>query len=299
VACSSPDGLAYCGMKKLNGIPSPRASTAGKPNVWFARQSSFPETGLRLYCFPWSGASSSVFRSWADRMPSHIDVVPVQLPGRGSRSSEPPSVRLAPLARQISLALEAELSDYPNSRIALYGHSFGSLLAYETASWLETRGIYPELVVLSGSRPPTVAPRHQLHQLPDKDLLIKIELMGGIRPERLRNVEFLDYLMPLVRADLTACETHRSAEKTGLRSPVAAWAGNDDWYAPQEDTMQWRWLAKQDFRHRLFNGGHFFIADEGQTIAAFLEDLAWASACSPRPKLARSSNLSGVSSRAQ
>jgi surfactin synthase thioesterase subunit len=232
-----------------------------------------PRPTLRLFCFPWSGASASAFHSWAAAMPDEIELVGVQLPGRGDRREEPASTRLAPVARQVARALRMELNEAPGP-FAFFGHSLGAMLAHQVAFRLEAHGHRPQLVVLSGSRAPHRPPRVPLHRLDDADLLGALERFGGMSA-RARDPEFLSYFLPLVRADLTAVETHQPAEPGSLCSPVSAWAGADDWYAPPEEVERWRCLAGSACRSRVFNGGHFFAGNLARTRAALLDDLAW------------------------
>ena len=90
----------------------------------------FPDTdgGLRLYCLPHAGGSASTFRPWIGRLPG-VSVLPVQYPGRETRLSEPPHHRVPELAAELAAALLADTQDTP---YAVYGHSFGGLLAYRT-----------------------------------------------------------------------------------------------------------------------------------------------------------------------
>ena len=44
---------------------------------------------LDLYCLPCAGASASVYLRWRRRLPAWIDVLPLELPGRGMRLGEP------------------------------------------------------------------------------------------------------------------------------------------------------------------------------------------------------------------
>jgi surfactin synthase thioesterase subunit len=236
-----------------------------------------PAASLRLFCFPWSGASASSFRELALGMPDEIEAMALQLPGRGSRRDEAAVDRLAPLARQIVRALDVELGDRPGP-FALFGHSFGALLAYEVARRLEASGRRPELVVLSGSRAPARAPRVVLHPMGDAELLAALHRMGGTKTSRMQDAKFLDYFLPLVRTDLTACETFRPAHGT-LRCPVSVWGGSDDWYARPEDVTRWRQFAGAAFRSQIFDGGHFFTNDEAVVRAGLLADLEWSRGC--------------------
>ena len=58
----------------------------------------------RLFCLPPAGAGPSLYRPWAGRHAAHVEVVPVSLPGRESRISEPLSVSLDALAELVQEA---------------------------------------------------------------------------------------------------------------------------------------------------------------------------------------------------
>jgi surfactin synthase thioesterase subunit len=251
--------------------PDPVDTPAGR---YLVRLEARPEASLRLFCFPWSGATASVYREWATSLPEEIETIAVQLPGRSCRLAEAPLDRLAPLARQIVQAIDLELRERPG-RFALFGHSLGAMLAYEVARRLVAAKRYPDLAVLSASRAPARAPRVVLHRLGDADLLAALERMGGTSPGRLRDPKFLDYFLPLVRTDLTAVERFRPAIHTTLPFPVSVWAGSEDWYAHPEDVSRWHQIAGGAYHSRIFDGGHFFNADLAAATTAILADLRW------------------------
>ncbi len=43
-----------------------------------------PQASLRLFCFPYAGSSSLIFRTWASSLPKNIEICPVELPGTGN-----------------------------------------------------------------------------------------------------------------------------------------------------------------------------------------------------------------------
>jgi medium-chain acyl-[acyl-carrier-protein] hydrolase len=243
---------------------------AGGPIRYFRERRR--DVPIRLFCFPWSGAGASAFRPLASSMPDYIEPLGIQLPGRGDRRGEPTCRSLQPLARDITGAVHRELSDRPG-RFAFYGHSFGALMAYEVACGLSNAGWHPELAVFSGSRAPNRPPRVVLHTGSDARLLSELKRMGGLKSARMHDIEFLNYFLPLVRADLTTVETYRPAFTSRLHCPVSVWAGSEDWYAPPEDTAWWHDLAGSTYRSRMFGGGHFFINDVDAVTAALLSDL--------------------------
>jgi medium-chain acyl-[acyl-carrier-protein] hydrolase len=264
-------------MNQLIAVrPADRADACA--DRWLVRMEPRPTAPLRLYCFPWSGATASVYRAWGSTLPDAIETVAVQLPGRSHRRDETSVDRLAPLAHEVAYAIEADLDERP-ARFALFGHSFGALLGYEVARRLASAGRYPDLAVLSASRAPARPPRIVLHRLADADLLAALERMGGTTSARLNDQSFLDYFLPLVRADLTACETFRPALDTRLPFPVSVWAGSEDWYAHPEDVSRWHQVAGAGYRSRLFDGGHFFNSDLDAVSTAIIEDLEWSRRC--------------------
>jgi surfactin synthase thioesterase subunit len=248
---------------------------AAPPDLWLARLNSHPDAQLRLYCFNWSGAGASAFLPLATSVPGGIEVAAVQLPGRGARRRETARTRLAPLAVLTARAIQADLAARP-CRFALLGHSYGTLMAYATARRLEACGLWPELAILSGSRIPSALPLALLHQLDDTRLTRQLGRMGGMSPDRLADPRFMSHFLPVVRADLTACETYQPAGAQPLRCAVSSWAGTDDWYAPSGEVARWEQQAGFLYRHREFEGGHFFItADQAATTDALLDDLDW------------------------
>ncbi len=60
-------------------MPGLSRNTRSKPN---------PQARFRLFCFPYAGGGASLFRHWANRLPSEIEVYAVQLSGREDRLAE-------------------------------------------------------------------------------------------------------------------------------------------------------------------------------------------------------------------
>src|SRR5689334_14969295 len=94
---------------------------------WFRRYRRVTDPRLRLVCFPHAGGSASAYRSWAALLPSDVDMLAVQYPGRQDRLAEPCLVAMEQLTDAIVTAL-APLCDRP---LALFGHSMGASLAHE------------------------------------------------------------------------------------------------------------------------------------------------------------------------
>src|SRR5439155_1489615 len=103
---------------------------------WLPYRKARPDARIRLFCFAYAGGTASMFRGWQERLPSHVEVCAVQLPGRESRIHEPPMTRMNQLVDSL-VPVIAPLLDRP---FALFGYSLGAAIAFETA-----RGIKREL----------------------------------------------------------------------------------------------------------------------------------------------------------
>ena len=93
----------------------------------------------RLVCFPHAGGSATFYFPLSRALAPSMEVLAVQYPGRQDRRAEPCIDSIDGLADEIVDALRP-LTDRP---MALFGHSMGAVLAYETARSWEALGHAP------------------------------------------------------------------------------------------------------------------------------------------------------------
>lgn len=43
----------------------------------------------KLFCLPYAGSSCNIYYPWKSKFPSSIEIVPIELAGRGKRFDEP------------------------------------------------------------------------------------------------------------------------------------------------------------------------------------------------------------------
>jgi medium-chain acyl-[acyl-carrier-protein] hydrolase len=214
-----------------------------------------PEPLLRLYCFPYAGGGAWLFRDWGEHLPESTEVVGVELPGRGTRMAEKPATRLAPLAEELADRLAAR--DGP---FALFGHSYGGLLAFEVARALRRRGRTPRHLFVSATAPPHLCrPARRLHQLDREAFLRELVRLNGMPPEILADSAFLERVLKPVRADLEAFETHHFTPGTPLACPITAFGGTRDPSVTRRQLEQWAVHTDAGFALQMLPGDHFFV----------------------------------------
>lgn len=230
---------------------------------WLYRPAPRRFPSIRLFCFPYAGVGASVFRQWSAGLPSEFDVCAVQLPGRTARMAEPPIASIPVLVDGIVTAITSYL-DIP---FIFFGHSMGATLAAEVTRELARRGApLPRYLIVSARRPPHMAdPQSPLRNLSDTEFVEEvIRRYGGIPTEILHEKDILALLLPALRADIAALETHRPPRRAPLPCPIVAFGGSDDALTSRTHLEAWREETTSNFEICIFPGGHFYL-DSGRT----------------------------------
>ena len=190
-------------------------------------------------------------------------------PGRETRFSEPIPLRLEEYVEPIAEALRS-LDDVP---FAIFGHSMGGTLAFETARFhRETGRPLPLRLFISSRRAPSL-PRagEPDHLLPDQELLEVVRRRwGGFPPEVERYPDVVSMALRVLRADLRALETYDSGVTPPLPVPISALGGDGDPSLPVEDLVPWERETSADFELRVFPGDHRYLEKERSALLTHL-----------------------------
>lgn len=238
---------------------------------WFSVLSAGTKPpALRLYCFPHAGAGHTVFQHWRALLADDIELALVKLPGRGARFSEPQAHSLVELAE--CLAAEIVQVNGEGEEFALFGHSMGALLAFETARVLQHLGLPPTRLLVSGRTAPVAQGwRERLSDLPDAAFLEVIRSMNGLPQALIDNVEWLELFLPIIRADFALCEDYRYRPGPPLACPIDVLAGRDDASVPLPLLDGWAGETRASCQTRLFAGGHFFLFEQQTELLTLIE----------------------------
>jgi len=223
---------------------------------------------LRLFCFPYAGASATVFYHWPRGLPPGVEVWAVQLPGRGARFRERPFCRLEELLDDLLPALLPGL----RQPFVFFGHSMGALLAFETTRRLRRLGAALPVRLLVSARPAPALPpaRAPIHQLADQEFLEELRFIGGTPEEAMDNPELMKLVLPSVRADFALVETYAYQDEPPLTTPITACGGVEDKRVPRDLLDGWRVETVGEFTLELFPGGHFYLNTDKQALLARL-----------------------------
>ncbi len=212
---------------------------------------------LRLFCFPYAGGSSHVFRQWPQKLPADIEVCAVEPQGRGTRMREKPFTNLFELVD----AAAGALAPYMDRPFALFGHSMGAMISFELARYLRRTGRKePMHLFLSACRAPQFADtRAVTYDLPDPDFIEELRRLKGTPAEVLDHPELLQLILPLLRADFGITQTYMHRPETPLSCPLTIFGGLEDDDATRENLNPWRAHTTAGFSLHMLPGDHFFL----------------------------------------
>ena len=250
-----------------------RKAVLDRKSPWLPCRPSATPARLRLFCLPHAGGGANDYRAWSASVPASVQICPILLPGRETLYSEPPYTDFDLLTD----VLVRELRPHLDLPYAVFGHSMGALLAFESVRrFVQTGAPAPLWLFVSGRRAPDSAPDPQpLHALTDPEFLDQLNLIyKGIPDELLDNPEILEVFLPTLRADVSVVESYHFEKSSALDCPISAFAGEADSSVTWQQLLAWKLQTRCQFAAHIFPGGHFYPREPLlRSIAATLDKL--------------------------
>lgn len=227
---------------------------------------------FKLFCFPFAGGSSTSYNFLKKLLEPDIQVIPIELPGHGRRFNEPLLDSIDEMSEDAYHQLSEELGDTP---FAFFGHSMGTLIAYQVSQKLQRRAKpLPEILFMSGRKPPFLSVDRVRYRLENEELLKELSIMGGITQEFLDSEELMALFLPIIRTDLKAVETYDyTEEKTIFDIKIHVLNGIDDPYTDINSMALWKLYSSKSCEVHNFPGGHFFIHEQPNNFKEFFNGL--------------------------
>jgi surfactin synthase thioesterase subunit len=259
-----------------------------RANRWLVMVGPRASARLRLFCFPFAGGGSAVYRSWADCIDPTIEVVAVEPPGRLGRIGEPPIADMNKLVEQL-VAEMGELLDRP---FAFFGHCLGGLTLYETARRLiHTTMLRPQHLFVSGARPPDQITDHgKFERRVMRDLLKLAQFRVDVptyaqsddvfselirhfdiqaTEELLGDAELRRLMLPVIRAEFQMANNYQFRREPPWDIPITCFAAKGDPYVSRRHVLGWGRFTNSRLQVHIRDGAHFAVVDD----AAFIQSV--------------------------
>lgn len=229
-------------------------------------------SGIKLFCLPYAGGSSAIYSKWSKLLDGAIKLYPFELAGRAGRYREPYYNTIKEAVADIVKMLEEECR---GSEYAVWGHSLGSILAYETICMLQEKNLrLPVHVFFSGRYPPSIRKENRnLHTLPEPEFEKEALKLGGIPDNLIRMRGLLKSAMQTLRADYKLLETYEpNSLKRKFDFNISVFAGKDDDLAQPADMNKWKNYCGSQCNFYYFEGGHFYLHKHAWEITRIIND---------------------------
>ncbi|MFH8394021.1 thioesterase II family protein [Streptomyces sp. NPDC018036] len=229
------------------------------------------KTGERttLLCVPFAGAGPSFFHPWQDLAAGRWRVTSVELPGRERRILDEPYRNVVEAAKNEIDTVAAGLGGA--SRVVLFGHSLGAVLAYELVHLLTARGVPVQRLVVSGSPGPWTQRERRAAGLEGDEFLARVEEFAGFRHEALDHPEMRELILPTLQADCEMHEAYVPSTDEPVSVPITSLRGEADGLVTAAEGRQWRDATTAAFRYTEFPGDHMYLVDQGRAVLDVIE----------------------------
>lgn len=229
-------------------------------NKWFPFGYAKKSHKKMVFCFHCAGGNTSFYREWTKN--TKVDFVPIELPGRGRRISEPCSENIEELIQSmiVPILIASEGREY-----YFYGHSMGALLAFATAYRIKEKfNTNPKKLIVAGRTAPNHLDNARFKSYMNDEALIKeLKRLNGTSEEILNNDEIMDFILPIIRNDYKLLESYNYNGEI-LEIPIIAHSGSDDYDASIEDMVHWSEVTKSICSLKEYKGDHFFVQKLGK-----------------------------------
>lgn len=207
---------------------------------------------------------------WKKAFGAGLECIPLELAGRGIRAKDPFYTGMRDASEDV---LDQLMRHYDGSPYALFGHSMGGMILYETALLLRDRNMpAPARLFISGRpTPETINSAEPIHLLSDDEFAERIIEMGATSPEIFASKPLKDAFMPILRADFRLVETYRYEEKEPLALGLTVIAGEEEKWTEQE-LVGWKRHTKDECRVVRMPGDHFYWCDKPESLIGLLKD---------------------------
>jgi len=231
----------------------------------------------RIIAFPFAGGNTFSFQGIEKFIPEQFEWVTLELPGRGDRFGEDLLSTTKEVVNDLFNQLKPLIRD---GFYMFYGHSMGTLLAYElTKKLIKLKMPLPSCLYVTGRGAPSKLEKEKLADLPFELFWKKIDEMGGLPKEVLQNEHLLELYYPILKSDFKMIESYEYQKLVSpLPVPIHVCLGEKEVGEAKNKisiTQVKKWGDETIFPvvPEFLEGDHFFILKQPQVIAQKISDV--------------------------
>lgn len=258
----------------VNEIIQQKPTETGTPVTneskdWFVSLTSSPNAKLKLYCFHDAGGSTNLFSDWETHINPDIEIICVQLPGRGDVLKKEPYTDFNQFMQDFIPEIKQNIGNKP---FAMYGHSMGGLLAFETARELQNKhGLTAITLIVSGAPSLKGYVNNFVNNIIESgsshtDLIKYIPNAGSIDV----NNELYQKVLHTLMADFKLLYSYRYQVQHLLKFDVLAFGARNDDRVELSGIKKWKDETTGNCTVIECEGDHFFVYHDKKFVAGYI-----------------------------
>lgn len=226
---------------------------------------------IKLFCLPYAGGSAAIFNEWMQYLDTNIELIPIELAGRGRRINEP---LYADIQTVVDDVCEIVCETINSNPFALFGHSMGGMISYQLCQKMREKNYQqPIHVFFSGRSAPHIKrpDEKRYHLMEESKFKEEVINLGGTPPEFFEHPELLEVFLPVLKNDFKLSET--ADDHNGMINPldsnISVFIGKDD-DLTTEQCNGWKMHTKKLCSVHYFDGGHFFLHEKTEQMVGII-----------------------------
>ncbi|UYY98649.1 alpha/beta fold hydrolase [Peribacillus frigoritolerans] len=230
---------------------------------WIRKYGDSDTTHERVIFLPHAGGSANFFHELCVDLSSSIECIAIQYPGRQDRFDE----KMINSIEEYSDIITEVILGLDDKPTMLFGHSMGSLIAYNMLVRYESELPFINLLLASAHNPPQNNPKYvDYDSMSNDNIIAYLKRLGGFDDVLLSDPNIIEIILPAVRNDLQAVSKYSNKSDVKINVPILAIIGDQDRSTDIESTSVWSELTTKEFQIIQLPGGHFYLSNEYKSL---------------------------------
>jgi len=247
---------------KLFGESEKKSASQPASPAIIAEEGSYEK---QVVCFHDAGGSASLYNNWDKLVDERIQVITVELPGRGQASSALPFSNINEAVSKVTDALIPVL-DKP---FMFFGHSMGGLIAFEVARELRQRKQQLPYKLIASSTPQLSSYDKQALDPTVDDSVLEAKF-PYLSETNTPDTELRQMLKKLLRDDLKLLSTYEYEFQPPMDCNIVGIHGKNDTTVSKKQVEMWRNECTLKFELIERDGDHHYLRNETDFAIALI-----------------------------
>lgn len=225
---------------------------------------------IKVFCIPYAGGSSMVYSKWEKYLSDSIEIIPIELAGRGRRFKDEFNTCLDEIVADIYNNIK---DDIATTEYALFGHSMGGLLVYEVCRMIiSLKQRQPIHIFISASKPPHARREDKaIKYMSDKEIIEELFELDSSNRRLYEDKQRWAKFIPVWKSDCNIVDQYEFQYPIfDLKINMSILGGKSDPFIHFSDLEEWERYTSCKCNIQEFDGGHFFVVKNCRKAVEFI-----------------------------